>query len=192
MKNIVFLIISLFYLTKITGQSFHENIVIYYGGNYFMPSKGYAHCIGVQKKISSSRFGDLNGEISILFGGPFSFTFSDQGIDIENPYKVFHATIGTNLEMNINSSKKCFISIGIHGGYSRYEIPVTVDNIPLGNGASIKGYFSVRKNGIFASTLRYYYWFEGKKLRVAIVPNYSFYLTSMKTSSLGVILQFKF
>lgn len=187
MKNIFLFIVIVFSISNAFSQ-IEKEISIYYGANYFMPSKGYAHNVGLQKNIIKNKFGNFNGEVSFLIGGPYSFNFftTQEGRNLETPYKVLHATVGANFETRLSKSEKNKISFGISGGYSRYEIPVTIQN-SKGNGGSIQGYFEPRDRLLIGVSIRYLQKISIDNFDFYLIPNYNVYKTSIFTSSAGIL-----
>jgi hypothetical protein len=167
-----------------------KGVNIYYGAHYFMPSKGYAHGFGLHKNFFESKLGNINGEISFLVGGPYSFNFytaPGKVSNLDSPYKILHATIGSNFEIPLTQSKKNKISIGIFGGYSRYEIPITTQ-IVQGNGGSVQVYLEPRNRLVLGTSLRYKHGFKINNLNFYIIPNYNIYRTSIFTHSASVLI----
>ena len=191
MKYIFLVVIITLSTSKIFSQ-IEKEISIYYGSHYFMSSKGYAHGFGLQKNIFNNKFGNINGEISFLIGGPYSFNFyTTKAVgNLNNPYKVLHATVGSNFEIPLNQSKKNKISIGILGGYSRYEIPITTLT-PKQNGASVKVFLEPRNRPLIGASIRYIQKITINNFDLYLIPNYNVYKTSIFTSAAGISLGVK-
>lgn len=185
----VFLFIAIVFSISKGFSQVEKKISIYYGANYFMPSNGYAHGVGLQKNIIKNRLGNINGEVSFLIGGPYSFNFfTGQEVgNLEAPYKVLHATVGANFETRLSKSEKNKLSFGILGGYSRYEIPVTIQN-SQGNGGSVQGYFKPRNRPLIGASIRYIQKITINNFDFYLIPNYNVYKTSIFTSSAGILL----
>jgi len=192
MKHSLLTLITILSVSNLFAQT-NNGINIYYGANYFMPSRGYAHSFGIEKELFDCKYGNINGEISFLIGGPYGFNlYSSNGEaeNLDNPYKVFHATLGSNFEMPLKSTKNK-ISIGVSGGYSRYWIS-RATLTPIVNGGIVQGYFDLQNKLILASSLRYKQHFKIGKLQADLVPNYNIYRTSIFTHSAGVLLAIEF
>jgi hypothetical protein len=171
MKHSLLTLITILSVSSLFSQ-INNGINVYYGANYFMPSRGYAHSFGIEKGFFDCKYGNINGEVSFLIGGPYGFNFYSSNGKIENlddPYKVLHATIGSNFEMPLKSNKSK-ISIGISGGYSRYLISrATLTS--QGNGGILRGYFELQNRLIIASSFRYKQHFKIGKLQGYLIPN---------------------
>ena len=192
MKHSLLTLITILSVSNLFAQT-NNGINIYYGANYFMPSRGYSHSFGIEKELFDCKYVNINGEISFLIGGPYGFNFySSNGKvgNLNNPDKVLHATIGSNFEvpLKLNKSK---ISIGISTGYSRYLISRTTLTVQ-GNVATVRGYFDLQNKLILASSFRYKQHFKIGKLQGYLVPNYNIYRTSIFTHSAGVLLAIEF
>jgi len=192
MKNFIALFLAVLLSSQLFAQS-EKTINIYYGGHYFMPSNGYAHSIGFQKEILKKSFGTINGELSLLYGGPFWFTFFSDDTERKvkvSPYTIFHVAVGPNLEIPLRKKQRK-ISLGLSSGYSRYEIPIVSQTL-IGNGGSVQIFFQERQKLLLAGSLKYIHEIEIYNLNISVVPNYNFYRTSIITQSLGLLLRFNF
>lgn len=192
MKDIFIIFFTIFTTFQVNCQT-SSKYALYYGGHYFNPSNGFAHSIGLQRDLTNTKIGSLEGEFSVFFGGPYSFDFQANNKGIESkvgPYKALHIIVGSNFKFPITTKENVQFSIGLCSGYGRYEIPVSVQN-PKGNGASVQGYFEPRNNLLLGFTLRYIQKLEIGNLNFLIIPNFQLYKTSIYTNSLGVLIAFK-
>jgi len=192
MIKYIFPFILLLISLQIFGQSEKDYLRLYYGSSYFMPSNGYAHSIGLQKYLLGTNYGTLNGEISFLYGGPYGFNFyaTNRSVNTKiSPYQAFNATLGVNFEFPLKPLSKNVFSVGLLGGYSRYLIAVSTQNIQ-GNIVSERGFFDPRNELVYGGTIRYLQWVSLSKLNVAIVPQYSYFKTSITTQSVGCLIIF--